>query len=110
VLWDGTSVWVLLEGHREDVVTQAAALGLRDADPPDDLPSGGRWSLPPGRLHELAGSGRFVAEIGVGVVHHESPQPTVPVDPTIVELHRRLKHQFDPAGRLNPGVDVLQAG
>jgi glycolate oxidase FAD binding subunit len=110
VLWDGTSVWVLLEGHRDDVVAQAAALGLREADPPDDLPSGGRWSLAPSRLGELRGSGRFIAEVGVGVVHHESPAPPVAVDPAIRELHRRIKHQFDPTGRLNPGVDVLGAG
>jgi glycolate oxidase FAD binding subunit len=110
VLWDGRSVWVLLEGHRDDVVAQAAALGLRDADPPDELPTGGRWSLPPARLRELPGAGRFVAEIGIGVVHHESPPPRADVDPAIVELHKRIKHQFDPTGRLNPGVDVLEAG
>jgi FAD/FMN-containing dehydrogenase len=110
VLWDGTSVWVLLEGHRDDVVAQAAALGLRDADPPDDLPQGGRWSVAPASLPSLRGSGRFVAEIGIGVVHHESPAPRVAVDPTIVELHRRIKHEFDPRGRLNPGVDVLETG
>jgi FAD/FMN-containing dehydrogenase len=110
VLWDGTSVWVLLEGHRDDVVAQAAALGLRDADPPDDLPAGGRWSVAPASLPSLRGSGRFVAEIGIGVVHHESPAPHVAVDPTIVELHRRIKHEFDPRGRLNPGVDVLETG
>ena len=32
------------------------------------------------------------------------------VDPAVVELHRRIKHQFDPTGRLNPGVHVLEAG
>jgi glycolate oxidase FAD binding subunit len=110
VLWDGTSVWVLLEGHRDDVVTQAEVLGLRQGDPPDELPAGGRWSLPPSRLHELPGTGRFVAEIGVGVVHHESPSPPVDVDPVILALHARLKREFDPTGRLNPGVDVLEAG
>ena len=110
VLWDGTSVWVLLEGHRDDVVGQAAALGLRDGDPPDDLPVGGRWSLPPARLAELPGTGRFVAEIGVGIVHHESAAPPADVDPAVVELHRRIQHQFDPTGRLNPGVHVLEAG
>ena len=54
VLWDGTSVWVLLEGHRDDVVAQATALGLRDADPPGDVPTGARWSLPPSRLGGFA--------------------------------------------------------
>ena len=103
-------MWVLLEGHRDDVVAQAAALGLRDADPPDDLPAGGRWSLPPARLADVPGTGRFVAEIGVGVVHHESVAPPADVDPSVVELHRRIKHQFDPTGRFNPGVHVLEAG
>jgi glycolate oxidase FAD binding subunit len=107
VLWDGTVVWVLLEGHRDDVVAQASALGLRDADPPAHIPTGGRWSLPPSRLHELRGDGRFIAEVGVGIVHQESPPPRRGVSPEIVELHRRIKHQFDPNGRLNPGVDVL---
>lgn len=76
VLWDGTTTWVLLEGHADDVRAQAAALALDGGDPPAELPTGGRWSLPPDRLVELRGSGRFVAEIGVGVVHHERPTPT----------------------------------
>jgi glycolate oxidase FAD binding subunit len=106
VLWDGTRVWVLLEGHRDDVVAQAIELGLDDGDPPE-LPSVGRWSMPPADLPRLVGDGRFVAEIGVGVVHHERPAPPPVIDPTIAELHRRIKHEFDPTGRLNPGVGVL---
>ena len=110
VLWDGTSTWVLLEGDRRDVEAQAAHAGLRRSDPPAELPDGGRWSIPPSEIGGLVGTGRFVAEIGVGIVHHEHPQPRRAVDPAIVELHRRLKHEFDPEGRLNPGVDVLSIG
>ena len=66
-----------------------------------------RHVRPPSELAGLAGDGRFVAEIGVGIVHHEHPRPATAVDPTVVELHRRIKHEFDPTGRLNPGIDVL---
>ena len=105
VLWDGDRTWVLLEGHPADVAAQAAATGLTPADPPPELPTGGRWSVPPAELASLTGT--FVAEVGVGIVHHTDPPPTRPVDPAIADLHRRIKHEFDPTGRLNPGVDVL---
>lgn len=107
VLWDGTTTHVLLEGHEQDVLAQASRAGLATADGPVDLPKGGRWSVPPADLPGLVGSGRFVAEIGVGVVHHEHPAPRRAPDPTVIDLHRRLKREFDPTGRLNPGVDVL---
>lgn len=106
ILWNGESVWVLLEGHGDDVAAQAAAAGLVPGDPPE-LPRGARWSVSPSALTTLPGTGRFVAEVGVGVVHHEHPAPVRTIDPVIADLHRRIKHEFDPDGRFNPGIDVL---
>lgn len=103
-LWDGTTVHVLLEGDRRDVELQAASAGLRAGDPPAELPTGGRWSIPPAEIPTL--SGRFVAELGVGVVHHERPQPERRLDPAVAELQGRIKQRFDPSGRMNPGVSV----
>ena len=105
VLWDGTSTWVLLEGDERDVAAQATGLGLSETDGPPVLPLGGRWSVPPGEIGALTGT--FVAEVGVGIVHHADPPPPRPLDPAVVELHRRIKDRFDPEHRLNPGVDAL---
>lgn len=113
LLWDGTTTWVLLEGHDADVDEQAALTGLPDAEGPPPLPAGARLSLRPGDLRGLRG--RFLAEVGVGVVHLPdgagrddvgAPAPP-PVDPAVMALHRRIKANFDPAGRLNPGRRVL---
>jgi FAD/FMN-containing dehydrogenase len=116
VLWDGTTTWVLLDGHPDDVAAQSALAGLADADGPPALPGPHRWSLRPSGLPALGGDGsspdrpgRFVAEVGVGVVHADRPAPPRPVDPHVLELHRRIKAVFDPGGRLNPGRDPLAA-
>jgi len=53
--------------------------------------------------------GRFVAEVGVGVVHAEASPPPRAADPAVAALHRRIKDLFDPTGRLNPGRDPLAA-
>jgi hypothetical protein len=96
---------VLLEGHPDDVTASAQAAGLRQAAGPPELPSGGRWSMPPSALGSLRGT--FVAEVGVGVVHHAEPPPPVEVSDAVRQVNRRIKDNFDPTGRLNPGVDVL---
>ena len=48
-------------------------------------------------------------EVGVGIVHLDHAPVAATVDPAAAELHRRLKAEFDPTGRLNPGIDVLGA-
>jgi glycolate oxidase FAD binding subunit len=117
VLWDGTTTWVLLDGHPADVEAQATLAGLAHAAGPPDLPPH-RWSLRPSELRSLAGaggdgrvpaSGRFLAEVGVGVVHADVPREPPPADPPVVDLHRRIKDLFDPTGRLAPGRKPLAA-
>jgi glycolate oxidase FAD binding subunit len=107
ILWDGETTWVLLCGHPADRAAQAAATGLAATAGPPDLPPF-RWSLDPAALHDLPddGGGRFVAQVGVGIVHRELPQPQRALTPTVEILHRRLKAELDPAGRLAPGRTV----
>ncbi|MDE0494214.1 MAG: FAD-binding protein [Acidimicrobiaceae bacterium] len=117
VLWDGIDVWAFLSGYGVDVdedLSRLAGLAAEpptDVDGPPDLPPH-RWSCTPEQTASFrAGNGaggRFVAEIGVGVVHASEPQPARPVDPGVAELNRRFKERFDPTGRLNPGRDPLR--
>ena len=80
--------------------------GAREIEGPPALPTGSRRSLRPTALRSLTGT--FVAEVGVGIVHHaDSLQETPVTSPEVVALHRAIKQRFDPSGRLNPGVDVL---
>lgn len=109
ILWDGSTTWVRLDGDPADVTAAAAAHDLDDTVGPPTLPSAHRWSMPPASMVELLrdSDGPFVAEIGVGVVHHTLPGPRSTPPPAVASLHQRIKQQFDPTHRLNPGVDPL---
>ncbi|MFV0257832.1 MAG: FAD-binding protein [Acidimicrobiales bacterium] len=119
VLWDGGSSWVELEGHAPDVAADRARLGRLghwvEVGGPPPLPPH-RWSLTPARLRDLVpgtaeGSeplplrepGTFVASIGVGTVWSAAAPPPRTVSPPVAALSARLKHNFDPDGRLAPG-------
>jgi FAD/FMN-containing dehydrogenase len=105
VLWNGSRLWALLEGHPGDVDAQAASCSLVACDGPPALPSGSRRVVPPADIASVIGD--FVAEVGIGVVHHAEPLPGgAPPESSVTKLTRRIKAEFDPNGRLNPGVSL----
>jgi glycolate oxidase FAD binding subunit len=106
ILWDGTTTWVLLEGHPADVDAEAVTCGpgFVEVDRPPPLPAGGRESVRPSDVAALTGT--FVAEVGVGVVHRPHAVAPAAAHPSTLELQRRVKALFDPGGRLNPGRRV----
>ncbi len=123
VLWDGKTTWIKIEGHRVDVDAEQAALVRRvgpveEVDGPPELPAH-RWSLAPRELRHLDQPitdrpktsnptypvGRYVASIGVGTVWASEPQPARSVSDAIRTVAARMKAEFDPTGRLNPGRD-----
>ncbi|MCY4273572.1 MAG: FAD-binding protein [bacterium] len=114
ILWDGRTSWVHLEGHEPDVEAEASlarSLGCETVDGPPPLPD---FRVPAGALDAQAPDarkprGRFVVQVGTGTAYVSAPGPAPDPDPAVVVLHRRLKAQFDPRGRLNPGRDPLAA-
>ena len=109
ILWDGHSTWVLSAGYRVDVdvdFSALAGLGRLEPDEPPELPVN-RWSRCPAELAEMKLgdpiAGRFVAEVGVGMVHSENFVGGPARPKGVVALERRVKEALDPAGRFNPG-------
>lgn len=108
VLWDGTTTWVHLEGHRGDVDAETRVLerlaAFEAVDGPPPLPPH-RWRLVPSEVvdFETRGAGEFVGSIGVGTVWAEQPQPPGRADPAGEAVSQRMKQCFDPTNRLNPG-------
>ncbi|TDT14926.1 glycolate oxidase FAD binding subunit [Ilumatobacter fluminis] len=108
VLWDGERTWVCLEGAAADVAdarTRLRATGrCADVGGPPDLPPC-RNSIAPGRvraIHSIA-CGQFVAAVGLGLVFTTHPLPRSPRSSSFERLSMRVKNEFDPEGRLNPG-------
>ena len=109
ILWDGHTVWVHLEGHESDVEAEAElarSLGCSPADGPPPLPA---HRVPTGELKADGFPGSYLVQVGTGSAYVSEPFPLPEPDPAVVALHQRLKAQFDPGGRLNPGRDPLAA-
>lgn len=109
VLWDGRSTWVELVGNKDAVEAETRKLGKLGAFSetmiPPKLPLH-RWSLKPSDLADLTvnhDTGSFVASIGVGTVFATKPQPKREMDRGVALVQERMKAQFDPTNRLNPG-------
>ena len=77
----------------------SAALEATAGPPP--LPTGGRWSIPPAHVTTLRGT--FVAEIGVGIVHHADPPPAVAVSDGVRRLNRGDQAELRPRRPTQPG-------
>lgn len=107
ILWDGQTAWVHLEGHEADVVAEAEvvrSLGCEPTDGPPPLPA---HRVPVGALEAGGFTGTYLVQAGTGSAYVSEPCPVPDPDPAVVALHRRLKAEFDPRGRLNPGRDPL---
>jgi len=109
ILWDGQTSWVHLEGHESDIESeaeQARLLGCDSTDGPPPLPA---YRVPATALESERFPGRYLVQVGTGVAYVSEHGPLPDPDPAVVALHQRLKWQFDPRGRLNPGRDPLAA-
>jgi FAD/FMN-containing dehydrogenase len=112
VLWDGDRVYVLLEGHHRDVAAAAAQLSLDACAAPPTVPTAQIRARPADVVAITArlAPGTFVAELGLGLVHVRPDALTAVgtagdpgIDPGVAAIARRVKREFDPSGRLNPG-------
>ncbi|MEQ8842128.1 MAG: FAD-binding protein [Acidimicrobiales bacterium] len=112
VLWDGLTTWVQLEGHGVDIDADAVALGrlssFTEVAGPPAMPDH-RWSLTPAEALDLPAhvDGDVVVALGVGLAWASQPQPPRPVTPEVAAVSARMKENFDPTGRLNPGRSVF---
>ena len=109
ILWDGSATWVEFTGSQRALESQAKKLKqiatFSETTVRPELPSE-RWSLSPSELRNLPthhDTGDFVASIGVGTVFASKQQPKRQLDPGVAVIQERMKAQFDPSGRLNPG-------
>ncbi len=123
VAWDGSTTYVLLEGHDADVEAELAAGRLTPGGGPPPRPPGvhrGRISVRPARVRAvaegLAGAGApYLAEVGVGTIHVATDDPAVLAGARAVAeaqggrlLREAGAPHLDPFGAPPPGVAVMR--
>lgn len=118
VLWNGHKVWFCIEGNSRDCdeTIKQLSVDLQEpnevARPPTVESFPFRQSVPPTDLADLVqrhmneGLGQILVEAGVGIVHRQTPSEPRVADRTVELLHQRMLQQFNPTGRLNPGVSL----
>lgn len=113
VLFAQARTWVQLEGHQADIdheQTNLDAIGtFTETEGGPQLPPH-RWSLSPADLRRFDGPADSVLSIGVGTVWSSEPQPTRHLAGGNALIASRLRREFDPTGRLNPGRNPANRG
>jgi len=99
VLHDGSKTFLLIEGYEKDVEKEKASLekiGMEVLDRELEIPP-----LQKGATKEDLNGGFL--DLQVGAVYSNAPHCTIQVSEEVQRLSSRIKKNFDPAGRLNPG-------
>lgn len=100
LLWNGSRLWVHLEGHPRDLDEAMSPYGAVPVDAPT-LPVH-RWSMSPAESLRHGLRSDDVVEVGVGLVHRSIAAP--PREISAIEIHRRLDAAFNPRHLLNPHI------
>ena len=96
---DGHNTFVLIEGYEKDLQKESASLeklgmSVMEIDP----------IIPPlvkGTLQENLSDGFL--DLQTGAVYSNTPQEKIEISEGVKLLSDRIKNNFDPTGRLNPG-------